>query len=217
MTVLLSDPRIAAITARETGEPLVDAAEVPELRADADPPGSLVRQGVLERLLVAQAALPAGLRLLIHEGYRSPGVQHRYFSDYREQLRARYPGWTGERLHTEASKFVSPPDVAPHCTGGAVDLTLATATGARLDMGTAINASPEASANACYTAATSISPEARSNRDMLAAALAGAGLINYPTEWWHWSYGERYWAYTTGRPATVYAAVSPREHEERPL
>jgi D-alanyl-D-alanine dipeptidase len=32
-------------------------------------------------------------------------------------------------------------------------------------------------------------------------ALTGAGLVNYPTEWWHWSFGDRYWAYASGSAA----------------
>lgn len=47
-----------------------------------------------------------------------------------------HPDWTAERLHVEASKFVSPPGVAPHCTGGPVDLTLSAAAGEELDVGT---------------------------------------------------------------------------------
>ena len=43
---------------------------------------------------------------------------------------------------------------------------------------------------------------------MLGAALTAAGLVNYPTEWWHWSYGDRYWALMTGAPAALYG---PRE------
>jgi D-alanyl-D-alanine dipeptidase len=39
----------------------------------------------------------------------------------------------------------------------------------------------------------------------LAAALSAAGFVNYPTEWWHWSYGDRYWAMVTGEPAALYA------------
>jgi len=38
--------------------------------------------------------------------------------------------------------------------------------------------------------------------------LHAAGLVNYPTEWWHWSYGDRYWAMATGAPAAIYGPVS---------
>ena len=43
---------------------------------------------------------------------------------------------------------------------------------------------------------------------LLADALGGAGFVNYPTEWWHWSFGDRYWAYLTGRHAARYGAVA---------
>jgi D-alanyl-D-alanine dipeptidase len=33
-------------------------------------------------------------------------------------------------------------------------------------------------------------------------------LVNYPTEWWHWSYGDRYWALMTGAPAALYGPVA---------
>lgn len=214
MTVLLSDPLISAISAGENGEPLVDLRTVSQLilaPRHADPTGAYAhtRRGVLERLLAAQDALPAGIRLLVFECYRPPQLQEQYFTGYREELRGRHPEWTDERLRAEASKFVSPPEVAPHCTGGAVDLTLAADEGTELDMGTAVNAGPEASAGACFTAAKTISAEARHNRDLLVAALSSAGLVNYPTEWWHWSYGERYWAHVTGHRETRYCALAP--------
>jgi D-alanyl-D-alanine dipeptidase len=88
-----------------------------------------------------------------------------------------------------------------------VDLTLCAPDGTELDLGTALDATPEASANACYTAAPGIPPAARRNRAVLGTALAAAGLVNYPTEWWHWSYGDRYWALMTKAPATRYGPV----------
>jgi hypothetical protein len=32
-------------------------------------------------------------------------------------------------------------------------------------------------------------------------------VVNYPTEWWHWSYGDRYLALLTGVPAALYGPV----------
>ncbi len=212
--ILLSDPRVAAVVTGEDGDPLVDLRYVPGLRLDgraADPDGAYarLRAGVVDRLLRAQDVLPDGLRLLVVEGYRPLGTQKAIFNGYRDELRTRYPHWSDARLHAETSKFVSPVEVAPHSTGGAVDLTLCTVDGRELDMGTAVDATPEASANACYTAADRISGPARRHRDVLSAALSGAGLVNYPTEWWHWSYGDRYWALMTKAPATRYGPVRP--------
>lgn len=106
-----------------------------------------------------------------------------------------------------ASRYVSPPGVAPHSAGAAVDLTLADADGRELDLGTRMNATPEESAGACYTRAENISDGARSHRAVLSTALTAAGLVNYPTEWWHWSYGDRYWALGTGAAAAHYGPV----------
>ena len=92
-------------------------------------------------------------------------------------------------------------------SGAAVDLTLIDRSGAQLDMGTPIDASPEESDNACYFAANNITPQARKNRDLLASALSAAGLVNYPTEWWHWSYGDRYWALMTQRTHALFGPV----------
>ena len=50
--------------------------------------------------------------------------------------------------------------------------------------------------------------QARAHRELLARVLGGAGLVNYPTEWWHWSYGDRYWALMTGAPAALYGLVA---------
>ena len=208
--ILLSDPRVPAVAVADCGEPLVDLRDVPQLRMVAPTGagvGSLVREGVAQRLLAAQAALPEGVRLLVVEGYRSPRRQRAIFDGYREELRRAHPEWTGERLFVETCKFVSPVEVAPHCTGGAVDLTLGTDDGVELDLGTPVDATPEASGNACFTDAPGIPPQARENRRILSRAMTGAGFINYPTEWWHWSYGDRYWALLAGADAACYGAV----------
>ncbi|MEU3217568.1 M15 family metallopeptidase [Streptomyces sp. NPDC006971] len=202
--VLMSDPRVAAVPVQECGERLVDVRRDNSLLVDErewqDSAGAFahLREGVLDRLLKAQAQLPQGIRLLFVEGYRPPSLQRRYFDEYATQLRAAHPEWSAEQVRSAASRYVSPPEIAPHSAGAAVDLTLGDADGRELDMGTHMDATPEESAGACYTQADNISAQARSNRDILGAALTAAGLVNYPTEWWHWSYGDRYWALLTG-------------------
>jgi len=210
--LLLSDPSVAAVPIRECGEALVDLHERGGLLVDArkrlDSAGAWaqLRAGVLTRLMQADAALPAGVRLLLIEGYRPPQLQQRYFAEYRQRLQTAHPDWTDRQLDAEASKYVSPPAVAPHSCGAAIDLTL-WADGAELDLGTPINASPLDSDNACFTAADNIGFDARERRNLLIDALSGVGLVNYPTEWWHWSYGDRYWAVATGAPAALFGPV----------
>ncbi len=207
--LLLSDQRIFDIPVIECGEELVDVREISQLTLDfrkQDSAGAWarLRTGVAERLVQAQAGLPAGVQLLIVEGHRPAALQQHYFDGHCEELTAAHPDWAPDRVFAEASKHVSPPAVAPHPCGAAVDLTL-TRDGIELDLGSPINATPEASAGACFTAADNITDEARGWRELLGSALAGAGLINYAPEWWHWSFGDRYWAAVTNAPHAVYA------------
>lgn len=209
--VLIGDPRVAAIEVAESGEPLVDLSPTPRLRIEptkADGTGAWhhARAGLAERLARAAASLPDGVDLLVVEAYRSPADQRRYWEGYRAALQAHYPGLADPRLYQLASRWVAPPAVAPHCTGGAVDLTLCDRDGAELDLGSPLDATPEQSSGACFTAA-SVPREAAANRAVLVGALTGAGLVNYPTEWWHWSYGERYWAFSTRARTAHYGPV----------
>jgi D-alanyl-D-alanine dipeptidase len=199
--VLLADPRVHAVPVHETGEPLV------ELDPRVAAPGVLVRAGLAERLYAAASALPRTVRLHVVEGHRSPRDQQRIIDRYSAEVCAARPGCGPAELDRLVSRFVAPLAVAPHVAGAAVDLTLTDPSGVPLDLGTPIDATPEQSGGRCYFAAPDISRAARARRNQLAAALSEAGLVNYPTEWWHWSHGDRYWALLTGAEAALYGPV----------
>ncbi len=209
--MLMSDRRVAAIPVRECGERLVDVRAhgmaADDRKRDATGAYAHVRQGVLTRLLHARSLLPTGVRLLFVEGFRPPDLQRRYFEEYSDELARAHPDWRATELREAASRFVSPPEIAPHSAGAAVDVTLTDQQGRELDMGTRVNASPEESGGACYTDAPGLGDRARTNRAVLGGALSAAGLVNYGTEWWHWSYGDRYWALRSGQPAALYGPV----------
>jgi D-alanyl-D-alanine dipeptidase len=213
---LIADPQVVRIPIAECGEPLVDLRELPGeggLRLDdrkQDDAGLWlhVRAGVATRLQTAQADAPSGISLLVIEGFRPLALQQYYFERYIHELRTAHPDWDPQRLRDFASRYVAPPDVVPpHSTGGAVDVTLVDDS-RELDLGTRVNASPEESGGACFTAARDLSPDAASNRALLGRLMKRAGFVNYGTEWWHWSYGDRYWAFTTGAPAAIYGTAT---------
>lgn len=211
--VLMADPRLTGIPVRECGDPLVDLRTRRLIAIDhrrRDPAGDWrqARSGLAQRLDSAARSLPAGVRLLHVEGYRPPALQARYFAEYRSELAVARPDLNPEALRRLTSRYVSPPEVAPHSAGAAVDLTLCDDSGIELDLGTMVNANPEQSAGGCYTAAENISATGRANRAVLAAAMTVAGFVNYPTEWWHWSYGDRYWALVSGAPAAIYGTLT---------
>ncbi|MCW2796469.1 M15 family metallopeptidase [Nocardioides sp.] len=205
MTILLSDPEVTTLPTLDIDEPLV------RLDASFGPARALVRVGLAARLELAAAALPAGLLLRVVEGHRSAHEQRTIVASYAAQLRRVHPNVTEDELVRLTSRFVSPLEVAPHVAGAAVDLTLVDVCGDELDLGTPIDATPEQSDGACYFAADGIGADARAHRGLLARVLGGAGLVNYPTEWWHWSYGDRYWALATGVPAALYGPTQADE------
>ena len=162
------------------------------------------RGSVAERLVVADRPLPDGIRLVVLECHRPLELQQRYWETDLAILRKRHSDWSEERLLRENAKFVAPPwSVPPHSTGGAVDLVLVDEEVRELDMGSALNEE----GLLMRTDAAGISSEAKANRRMLLGAMISAGFVNYPHEWWHFSYGDRYWAYTTGKSAAHYTSV----------
>ena len=211
--ILMADPRVTTIDCRSDGLlPLASVTEVAEVSVDgrkADDTGAwrLLREPVLARLRVAVRELQPGLRLRVVEGYRPPDLQSRYFEGYLAKLSQQLPHVREEELHALASRHVSPPAIAPHSAGAAIDLTLETEDGVELDLGTPLNATPEASQGRCYTWHPEVTGEALELRKTLAVAMEAAGFVNYPTEWWHWSYGDRYWAMVTGEPEALFDRV----------
>ncbi|MEU9138767.1 M15 family metallopeptidase [Streptomyces sp. NPDC048404] len=206
--IVLSDPKVINIPVQDCGEPLAEMASVPALVLDPrerDEAGAYgrVRTGVLERLCSASELLPDGLKFLVVEGHRSRAEQARRFALYEDRLRR--SGITDPvDLRRQASAFVSPVEVAPHCAGAALDLTLVDADGVELDMGGAVNGHRTGDEKYCPLDASGLSHQARRHRDILARAMGGAGFVNYPSEWWHWSYGDRYWALISKADSALY-------------
>ncbi|HEX5595460.1 MAG TPA: M15 family metallopeptidase [Micromonosporaceae bacterium] len=205
MTILLSDPRVVAVPVRDASVPLV------RLDEGFGRSRALVRADLAERLQIARRALPDGILLHVIEGYRCVEDQQAIIAGYSAELRAGQPGLADNELHRLTSRFVAPVEVAPHVAAAAVDVTLVGRDGLELDMGTPVDATPEASGGACFFAAEGIGAEARVNRDLLARVLEGAGLVNYPTEWWHWSYGDRYWALMTNAAAAMHGPITAEQ------
>ncbi len=210
--ILLNDSRLHEITAVEAGEPFVDMSKGKELLVDGSRSQignrteffACVRQGVYERLLKAQKQLPDDIRFVIKEGFRPISLQAKYYNEYMETIRILHPGLSAEQIASEVSKYVAPPEIAPHSTGGAVDIALARTDGTTVDMGSNFNADPSDSLNTCYFDAPHISSECRKLRNILKECMDGADFVNYPTEWWHWSHGDKYWALLRGKRESKY-------------
>lgn len=203
---LLSDPAVAAVGCDDVDEPLVCLRGLDgRLAVDEGPSGITegcawfcwARAGVAERLRLAARALPEGCVLVLKEAYRPLARQRASFERRVAAALAADPGLSADAARAIVAAYVAPPEVAGHPTGGAVDVTLAR-DGRELPMGTAYDEEPDACACRTYTDAPGLAPAEAANRALLVACMEGAGFVNYPTEWWHWSYGDRYWGLARG-------------------
>ncbi|HEY8949913.1 MAG TPA: M15 family metallopeptidase [Rhizomicrobium sp.] len=178
-------------------------------------PDLLARKSVAGKLARVNARLKShGLELYVFDAWRPRAVQA-YFHDVwvPRELQRRDPSLTGEALMREVSRYWSAPTTnedapAPHATGSALDLTLRWIDGEQLWMGCLFDdASEIAHRDRMETRGNQRSfsdTEARANRRLLHWAMSEEGFVGYSEEWWHFSYGDQYWAGVSGASAALY-------------
>lgn len=162
-----------------------------------------LREGVIERLRAATSFLPAGLHLKLYSTFRPVEVQRELFAKFGEQIQRQRPELQGQALHDEVTQFVADPNgCPPHTTGGAMDVTLCDEIGNDIHMGSAVNVIEPLGIS--HSDSALVDEVARKNRGLLYSTMSKAGFFNLPTEWWHFSYGDQYWAAFTEHPVAVY-------------
>ena len=220
--LLIADPKILAIPVIDNHESLVDLKNQqiisygpsPEIPNNTD--YTFLRKTAYNKLVQAQGLLPQGLHFCLYEGYRSLALQKTIFDARFKEVKNRHPQWTQENLFYETIKLVAPvvnldgsANVPPHSTGGAIDVYLIDDHGEPIDMGIhPKDWMSDKEGALSLTASTIISAEAQKNRAIMNKALSAVGFVNYPTEYWHWSYGDRYWAYNTHQAAAIYGTIN---------
>ncbi len=216
--VLITDPKVLAIPVVDNGEPLYDLSSQggiiygpsPEIPNNQD--YTKMRKTVYEKLYQAQSLLPSNIRFCLYEGYRSLQLQRDLFETRLQKLKNFYPSWDEKEVFEETTKLVSPVvnydgsrNIPPHSTGGAIDVYLIDPSGNALDMGIhPKDWMSDTDGSLSLTASKNISSEAQKNRAMMAKVLIAVGFVNYATEYWHWSYGDRYWAYFKRADSAIY-------------
>ncbi|HEX7380644.1 MAG TPA: D-alanyl-D-alanine dipeptidase [Nevskiaceae bacterium] len=113
----------------------------------------------------AAGARRAGLVLVVFDAYRPEAVQRVFWN----------------RLPDD--RYVADPAVGSnHTRGAAADVGLAGEDGRLLDMGTGFDAMCEQS----HHDRRDLSQAVERNRDVLLGIMLHAGLVELPTEWWHY-------------------------------
>ena len=203
-------PQIDSYEIEEKEEPMVSLAglgfEVMSVYYARLLPGTTfdayVRETVARMLQKAQALLPDGYRFMILDAYRTVDVQKALWEEYRSIVAMENPDASAEEIDRRTEFYVSRPSYdemkpALHNTGGAVDLTVMNDGGRVLDMGARFDDYRSTSATAYYE--DSYNLIVKNNRRMLYNVMTEVGFTNHPSEWWHYDYGTKLWAYYTGK------------------
>lgn len=216
--LLITDPKILQIPIHDNKEPLFDLKLQNIIAFDFNKTSddyTKVRKSVYKKLTEAQLLLPNNYKLCLFEGYRSLNMQKKLFQERYEQMKNLNKNWQHKDIFIETTKFVSPIinldgsyNVPPHSTGAAIDVCLINNLGEILDMGLALSDSfKDHNGSLSATDSKMISVEAQSNRKLMSNVLSMVNFINYPSEYWHWSYGDRYWAYYCNQKFAFYGSI----------
>lgn len=158
----------------------------------------LLREGVVDRLVLAKQSLPRDFDLAVIDGWRSRAFQKELFRYYEVAQQGDIKGFVSDP---------GPKVVPPHTTGGAVDLTLQWR-GAPLGLGTDFDEFTAAAASNASWGDRGSDGIIANLRRLLSRVLREAGLAPYPLEWWHWSYGDQLWAVAYNAQAALYGETS---------
>lgn len=171
-------------------------------------PNIVVRKSVCTRLVKAQTFLQQSspsLALYITYGYRSLDVQKNRFLNKLSEISRKRFFQNPSDLYEEVNRCIAVPTVAGHPTGGAVDITIKNVTSDRfLDFG---SKQYDYSTKNCYVFAP-IDKVARNNRLLLRKVMLLAGFAPFDGEWWHFSYGDREWAFYYKKSKAIYGQLS---------
>lgn len=205
MFINIADPRVLAIPIQESHEILIDLKDQNILQFGPPPECeetkdcyTKLRKTIYEKLCKAQENLPHGWKFKIYEGYRSLDVQDILFNWISAKIDRENPGLDLKTRFEKITQLVSPLktlegkiNVPAHNTGAAVDLELLDTDGNLVDLGMEVKDWILLDPQYSQTHSPLISRQAQSNRDILLEVMRAQDFVNYPSEFWHFSYGDR--------------------------
>lgn len=153
---------------------------------------NLIRKRVLFKLYNLADGLPKGINLLILNTYRSKAKMSEKWNEVLNDVMKENPG-IGRHEAIKLAKFraADPKDnTGGHETGGAVDVALCNDKGEMFDYGTKFHEYNDIT----FTNSDKLTHEQKENRKNLIKIMRRYGFVNFPAEWWHFSYGDRSWA-----------------------
>ena len=167
----------------------------------------LIRTYIYNLLKNAQKHLPQGYHFVVYEAYRPMESQIKLWDGVVSEQKKKHP-----EMDVNSEEFIALCDIfaanpyrqgSGHQPGASVDISLIDDAGREYYMGGTVRGFDETADFDC----PNISPEGRKNREILRDALSKSGLVNYPSEWWHYSFGDRLWARLTGSKLAIFGKL----------
>ncbi|MDD3648375.1 MAG: M15 family metallopeptidase [Candidatus Dojkabacteria bacterium] len=204
-----NDERIIGFSIRENKEKLIPLNKIPGLLFDKPQKIYLAREGIVSKIgrITARLKSECSMSLYVTDAYRPLRTQEIYWRRSLRETKRKYPQITNpEKIKEIVSRFTAPPERAQHCTGGSVDVLLYDLNKDKiLDD---FDENDESNYNELmYTDNPRVKEPEKSNRQLLKKYMEMEDFVNYPLEWWHYSYGNAEWAIYKKRKYAVYGPV----------
>lgn len=170
-----------------------------------------LRKGVIDRLNKAQEILPKGHHLLLCDLFRTEKDVWKLYRAYSAELKQRENFLSKEEIDIKIRNILAmPDDPAPpgHMTGGAVDVVLADSNKKRIPLKIDYKKLPRE--KQMFTFCQELPTRIKKKRMILYEAMIAVGFNNYLREYWHYSYGDAYWAVKRKIKIAVYGI--PKEN-----
>lgn len=192
----------------ENNEPLIEFIPNEKIIVDektVEYPLMLRRKVIIKLEKIAQN-LPDGVYLKLNSAFKSKKQQDIAWQEAMNEMMKLHPGVGRNEIIQLAHFKAKDPKLGlgGHETGGAVDVCLCDKDGIDFDYGTKFHEHND------YTATRNVhlTTEQKRNRNRLVKIMKKEGFVNFPGEWWHFSYGDRMWAaYKGKRNGAKYGSV----------
>jgi zinc D-Ala-D-Ala dipeptidase len=166
-----------------------------------------VRKSINDKLKrISNQLLKLNYKLVIIEGYRSLERQKSMFDSIVNKLLITHPNLSQDVIFEMAHTHIAMPNVSGHPTGGAVDVFIVDKDGDSLDFGCAPWTFDSRSQYDAFEKGL-ISEAANLNRILLYELMKEEDFIEFYGEWWHFSYGDKEWAYAN-KTSAIYSQLT---------
>ena len=143
-------------------------------------------------------------KLIVVFGFRDMKLQEKYFYEIYEKVKDNFSDKM--EMYEYIHEKIAVPEVAGHPTGGAVDVAIYDEETKRIiDFGSEIL---DWDTINCYYYSEEISKEAIKNRKLLRKLMIEEEFAPFDGEWWHFSYGDREWAFYYKKEKALYNQVN---------